>query len=627
MKLKKRVTLRQRQNLLGFAFTMPWVIGFLIFAVYPILYSFYLSLHQVSITAHGMKLSYLGFKNYQRAYAIDRVMVISLNDFIKEAIIMMVVINIFALIFALILNLNLKGRNIFRTIFFLPVVIVSGPVIAELVKQGILVLPGIVNFKVIEMFSEIFGQRFGLLIVDVFSDLIYMFWFSGVQIIIFLAVLQKLDKEIYEAAEIDGASPWESFWKLTLPALKPIFLINVIYTFIMLATFSENAVIIEIRAAIIAMGEGYGYASALAWIYFAALVIVILITFIIFSIKKISFHKVSFYTEGYTYNNKRYEYKDNWLNNNRNVVKVKKVLLGRKGLDGLLAKLFIYLLIFAVAFSYLYPFIYLVLKSLQSPQDVLSPKVSLIPSKLYFLNFTQSFQVIGFWSGLKESLKISFLPAFAQVVSTSIIGYGLSRFNFKGKKIMIVLILFTFIIPPQILMIPTYLFYKRLGILGNVLAFVLPALFGQGIKSAIFIMIFYQFFNMVPRVLDEAAEIDGASPLKIFYKITLPLAVPAIIVVFLFSFVWYWNETYLTSLYVTDANGAQTLPIKLSKFADSFRRIFPDTGVNDPAFVDTLNEAIYMAGTLISILPLLFIYFLLQRWFVEGVDRSGITGE
>ena len=155
-------------------------------------------------------------------------------------------------------------------------------------------------------------------------------------------------------------------------------------------------------------------------------------------------------------------------------------------------------------------------------------------------------------------------------------------------------------------------------------AFVLPALFGQGIRSAIFIMIFYQFFNMIPKALDEAAEIDGASPFKIFYRIALPLALPAIIVAFLFSFVWYWNETYLTSLYMSSA---RTLPIQLSRFAASFREMFPESFQPDAGFVDTLNEAIYMAGTLISILPLLIFYFILQRWFVEGVDRSGITGE
>lgn len=621
--MKKKMTLKFRENMLGYSFLSPWIIGFIIFTIYPIIYSLYLSLNDVKATAEGLKLSFLGFKNYQRAFVFDRVMILDLGAFLKDALIMIIVINVFALIFALILNLNIKGKNFFRTIFFLPVVIVSGPVINELVKQNILVLPGISDFRVIEMFSEIFGNKFGELIVNIFSRLIYMFWFSGVQIIIFLAVLQKLDREIYEAAEIDGASPWESFWKLTLPTLKPIFLINIIYTFIMLATFSENKVIIDIKDAIIDVDEGYGYASALAWIYFVTLVLVVLGIFLLFSVRVKQSHKVSFYTEGYVYNKTRYQFKPSWINKNKHAAKAKNILLGKHGLDGLLVKIFIYLLIISVGFAFAYPIIYLVLKSFHNPQDVLDPTVGLIPSKFYLDNFKTSLKVLGFWNSLKDSLIISVLPATAQVISTAIIGYGLSRYNFKGKKVLIVLVLFTFIIPPQILMIPTVLFYKKIGIVDTVLSIVLPALFGQGIKSAIFIMIFYQFFNMIPKVLDEAAEIDGASPFKIFYRITLPLAVPAIIVVFLFSFVWYWNETYLLSFYMSDV---KSLPIQLSKFATSFRDIFqPDTNVEQVE--DMINEAIYMAGILISMVPLLLVYFVLQRWFVEGADRTGIAGE
>jgi len=622
----KNITLQQRRNILGFLFIMPWVIGFLVFALYPIIRSLYLSMHNVAITAEGIRMEWIGFENFRRAFLVDRVMLFNLVDFLQESVVMIVIINVFALIFALILNMNIRGRSIFRVIFFLPVIVVSGPVLAELMNNNLLVLPGISNFSVIQMFTDIFGPRIGDLIINVFNNLIYMFWFSGVQIIVFLAILQKLNPDLYEAASIDGASPWEGFWKLTLPALKPIFLINIIYTFIMLATFSTNEVIQEIRNKMFSSEEveGFGYASSLAWIYFVALVLVIALIFLIFNFRKKTRTKVSFYAEGFVYNTTRYEFKDTFFNSNKRAARIKRKIVGTKGTDGWLAKAFIYLLIITVSFSFLYPFIYLVLTSFQSPQDITDLTVGLVPSGLYLENFRRSFQAIGFWNALQDSLKIAFFPSLAQVVSNAVIGYGLSRFDFKFKKVVIVLILFTFIIPPQILMIPTYLLYRDLGILGSVMAFVLPALFGQGIRSAIFIMIFYQFFNMIPKALDEAAEIDGASPFKIFYRIALPLAMPAIIVVFLFSFVWYWNETYLTSLYMSNA---RTLPIQLSRFAASFREMFPESFQPDTGFVDTLNEAIYMAGTLISILPLLIFYFILQRWFVEGVDRSGITGE
>ncbi|AUD66185.1 ABC transporter permease [Tenericutes bacterium MZ-XQ] len=320
----------------------------------------------------------------------------------------------------------------------------------------------------------------------------------------------------------------------------------------------------------------------------------------------------------------RYQEKETIFSKYPKAKRIKKKLMGRKGTDGWLFRGLIYILIASVGFTFIYPFIYLALTSLQSPADVIDTTVGLIPSSLYLDNFSKAYQTIGFFDALVDSIRISLLPSLAQVFSTALIGYGLARFEFKMKKTVIVLILITFIIPAPVLMIPTYLMYRDLGILGNVGAFIYPALFGQGLKSTIFIMIFYQFFNTIPKVLDEAARVDGAGPIRVFLRVTLPLAVPAVVVVFLFSFVWYWNETYLTGIYIENA---QTIPLQLSRFAASFREQFGNVDPNAEDFTDRLNEAIYMAGTLISILPLLVLYFGLQKWFVESVDRSGITGE
>ena len=117
----------------------------------------------------------------------------------------------------------------------------------------------------------------------------------------------------------------------------------------------------------------------------------------------------------------------------------------------------------------------------------------------------------------------------------------------------------------------------------------------------------------------ESAEIDGASPIKVFYKIALPLAIPSFLIVFLFSFVWYWNETFITGLYVGDQ---VTLPLKLQAFRASYESLFPPG-----SFGSELNEAIMLAGNMITILPLLLLYFFAQRFFTESIDRTGITGE
>ena len=201
-------------------------------------------------------------------------------------------------------------------------------------------------------------------------------------------------------------------------------------------------------------------------------------------------------------------------------------------------------------------------------------------------------------------------------------GYGLARYRFPAKNLIFALILATFIIPAQNTVIPQMLTYKSLGLLGDVRALLFPALLGQGFKSAIFILIFYQNFQSLPKSLEEAARLDGASDVEIFIRIALPSAVPAYIISIIFSTVWYWNETYLTVIFLE--GGIQSLPMQLTKFVQAYENLYPPGTVN---IFDRINEAVKLSGTFLNILPLLVMYFLLQKWFVESVERTGITGE
>ncbi|WP_349305725.1 carbohydrate ABC transporter permease [Bacillus sp. FJAT-49711] len=303
-------------------------------------------------------------------------------------------------------------------------------------------------------------------------------------------------------------------------------------------------------------------------------------------------------------------------------LKTKKWLLGMRGNDGFLLKVLIYGLLIGIGFVYLYPLLHMGVYSIKNLDDILNPLVNWIPTQFYLGNYVKANQVLNFFPILLETLYVTVLPSVAQTAVAAVVGYGLARFTFRGKNILFVLVLTTFIIPPQVTLIPRYIFFNELNILGSLNAFMLPALSGQGINSAIFILIFYQFFRMMPKSLEEAAQIDGAGNLRIFFTIAIPMAVPAIIISFLFSFVWYWNETYLASIYF--GNELTTLPLQLQKFVAAYQKMFP-AGMEGSA--NQINEGIRMAGTLLSILPLLVVYFITQRWFVEGVDRTGITGE
>lgn len=306
--------------------------------------------------------------------------------------------------------------------------------------------------------------------------------------------------------------------------------------------------------------------------------------------------------------------------------KVRKFLLGSKEKEGFIKMFVIYALLICIGFIYLYPIIYMISSSFMSLEDLLDSSIKWIPSALNLSNYAQAARSMDFWKSLGQSILIAGIPTICNVVSCSLIGYGLARFEFPGKKIVLGIIIFSFVLPSQITMIPTYVLYSNMGILGTLWSFILPSLLGMGINGPIFILIFYQFFKQVPKVLIEAAQIDGAGYFKSFVRISLPSAVPAIITVTLFSFVWYWNESYLTEMYVhgvMTSSGWTTLVIQLDNFASNYSS-YANTATNAAT---SLNESISMAGTMLSILPLLLMYFVLQRYFVESIDRTGITGE
>ena len=305
--------------------------------------------------------------------------------------------------------------------------------------------------------------------------------------------------------------------------------------------------------------------------------------------------------------------------------KIHRFVFGTREKDGAGKMIVVYGLLICIGFVYLYPMMYMFATSLMSRDDLLDTSVRWIPSSLYLDNYRDAAASMNFWPTFGKGILIALLPTICNVIICMMVGYGFARYEFKGKKIMMGILIFSYILPSQITMIPTYVLYNKMGILGTIWTFVLPAIFGNGLNAPIFILIFYQFFRQVPKVLMEAAAIDGAGHLKTFFKIAVPSAIPAIVTVVLFSFVWYWNESYLTEMYVqglaTKSNWTN-LVIQLKNFDMSFNS---KATVGDTA--TSLNESVRMAATALSIMPLFVMYLILQRQFVESIDRSGITGE
>lgn len=308
--------------------------------------------------------------------------------------------------------------------------------------------------------------------------------------------------------------------------------------------------------------------------------------------------------------------------------KIRNKFFGNATRRGWLATGIIYFLLLSIGFVYLQPLLHMFSTSMMSLTDILDSSIRWIPSEFYGRNFRNAFLVMNYFDTLFQNLIIAGIPALMQTLMCSLTAYGFARFKFKGKTILMGIMVFTFVVPPQILMMPTFLLYTDLGLVGSLWAFIMPSSLGQGFQAAMMILIFYQFYKPIPEALTEAAEIDGASQLKIYWSLGLRSALPAVIVVFLLSFVFYWNETHLTGLYLGLGGGGNsewtTLLIELDRFRASFNTVFP-TGMSGEG--NRLNEGVTFAGTLLAIAPLILLSGILQKFLVESIDGAGITGE
>ncbi|KRG12946.1 carbohydrate ABC transporter permease [Lederbergia galactosidilytica] len=274
---KRRINAKVARNLEGTLFIAPWMLGFLIFLAFPLGFSLFMSFHQVKILPTGMKYEFNGIKYYREILFNSSEFYDELIPYFQEIILMVPIIIIFSLLIAILLNQKLYGRFLFRTIFFLPVIFTTGYLLTEFVNQGEGSLGFLERFSLGEYLDTFLGNStWGNSVKTILNRFVLVLWYSGVQILIFLAGRQTISNSAYESARIDGANPWEVFWKITLPAMTPFIFLNLIYTVVDMFTFPFNPIIDLI-------GTGnYGYSSALAWVYFLIIFIFLMIVMFIF---------------------------------------------------------------------------------------------------------------------------------------------------------------------------------------------------------------------------------------------------------------------------------------------------------------------------------------------------------
>ena len=276
----------KRHGLIGLIFVFPWIVGFLIFFLRPLIQSVSFSLNNVVITAKGRKMNFVAFGNYTDIFTKDAYFVDRLVGFFKDIILQLPLILVFSLMIAILLNQSIKCSGLFRTIFFLPIVVVSGPVLSMLMQNGSATIPLIEQYGVYDIIEESVPYFLQEPISNLFGELLLILWYSGVPTLIFFSGLKKIDVCLYEASYMDGASSWVTFWKIVLPSLRGMVLINSIYVTVFLATSELNEVIILIRSNMLDSSRGFGIASAMAWIYTLCILLLILICYLLFGREK-----------------------------------------------------------------------------------------------------------------------------------------------------------------------------------------------------------------------------------------------------------------------------------------------------------------------------------------------------
>lgn len=309
---------------------------------------------------------------------------------------------------------------------------------------------------------------------------------------------------------------------------------------------------------------------------------------------------------------------------NINWTKVKTYLFGNGLKDGVLPLLVCYALLIVIAFVFIEPILDMFFTSFKSSKDLIDPEVIVLPKKWEFSNYKAAYVALDYLTTLFNSIWFSLLLAVIQTIVSALAGYALARYKIKGAKFWWGLLIAAFIIPAPMLILPRRIIFQtifetfKIKLIGTLIPQIILTLLGQGVYSTILVLICYSFFKQIPYDLDEASIMDGASPFQTFYHVILKLSVPIIITVFLFSFVWNWNDTLSQQYYLFGS--LKILPDQLA----AIDNLLGGAGQGPSEMV---NEAKRMAGTLISIIPLLILYSVLQRQFVEGIEQTGLTGQ
>ncbi len=290
-------------------------------------------------------------------------------------------------------------------------------------------------------------------------------------------------------------------------------------------------------------------------------------------------------------------------------------------------RVIMYVLLLDLCVVFIYPFLYMLITSVKSPLDINDASITWIINQFYFHNYEIAAESLNYASSLIRTVLYCVVTTVGHVFICSFVGYGFARYDFKGKKLFFIMLILSMVIPIQTIIIPQYLLYSSLGMPNGFGPLIIPTFFGFGLRGALFIFLFRQFYLSLPRSLEEAAAVDGCTPVMTFFRIAFPASTSSVVVSVVLSIVWHWNEFYEPGIYLTDSS-QKLLPMLLP---DIYSSMASGTESADALLsggeVDLFTAGVAMAATFLVVLPVIIFYLVFQKQFKQGIETSGITGE
>ena len=295
-------------------------------------------------------------------------------------------------------------------------------------------------------------------------------------------------------------------------------------------------------------------------------------------------------------------------------------------------KIVVYLLLTGLAFVFLYPFMSMIIDSFKSYSDITNNTVKWFPRDPTLANYALAWEALDVLKTGANSFIVTVVSTIGHIISCSLVAYGFARFKFPFRNVCFGIVILSILIPAQTIIVPSYITWSNFHMDNSFFPMILPTFFGFGLRGGIFIFLFRQFFLRIPKSLEEAAMIDGCGRFKTFVKVVFPSTGATLIVCILLSIVWHFNDAYEPSIYINSYDNYM-LPQMLSMLSSMLSQM-----QNDMTGGDTLNQianevqvmyhrGVVMAATTVCLSPLFIVYIALQRKFIAGVERSGLTGE